>query len=448
MLSRPVRCLPSTLLAWALLGCSPSLARVELPLPPSKSVVLILIPEGGTPQVQAIEFSGDAPPYLTVPSNQDVQVFALSYLCSLTAVGLSPGPAHLDASGSTLPQPSVVKSGQIRDGLGSAWQEESELPAVIRDLKLARREQSRCLDFDPRNEPLPSSFQSAALLGTGQVAVALLSGLYVYDLPSLSQRKQWELPFFLEPRGAAAGSAGTAYFVGATGTIDVVTPELVHTTLTGRTGTTADPDGRVRVALPTAGPVDELFIATEQGRVERWDGTAWHLLFEDGHPVAGSQADVAWIGPGRVLVVGILPTDLIELVDGQATTTKVLERGGKLSRLLIHPTRGRLFFTADGRLVMPKGGGTFEETALAAMGQRSVTSAVATEHGFLASAYVGGTIAQFDFEQGECKPTVVDLDVIEAILAFGTQYFVFGKDYSGLGRAVVLTPKRLPEECR
>lgn len=448
MLSRPVRCLLSTLLAWALLGCSPSLARVELPLPPSKSIVLILIPDSGTPQVQAIDFSGDAPPFLTVPSTQDAQVFALSYLCSLTAVGLSPGPAHLDDSGTTLPEPSMVKSGQIRGGLGSAWQEERALPAAIRDLKLARHEPSRCLDFDQRNEPLPAGFESAAHLGTDKVALALLSGLYVCDLPGLSLRTQWELPFAFEPRGAATASDGTAYFAGARGTIDVVTPELVHTTLTGRTGTTADPDGRVRVAVPTAGPVDELFIATEQGRIERWDGTAWHLLFENSHPVSGNQSDVVWIGRGTVLAVGILPSDLIELVDGQATTTRVLDRGGKLSRILLHPTQGRLFFTADGRLVTPKGGGTFAETALAAMGQRSVTSAIATEHGFLASAYVGGTIAQFDFEQGECQPTVVDLDVIETVLSFGSQYFVFGKDYAGLGRVVVLTPKRLPEQCR
>lgn len=439
----------ASLLAWTLLGCSPSLALVELPLPPTKSLVLVLIPEGGAPEVQAVEFSGETPPLVTVPSARDAQVYVLSYLCSLAAVGLQPGPARLDPVGSPLPEPSAVRSGQVRGGIGAPWQEEPGLPASLRDLKLARQEPSRCLSFTQQNVQLPAPLQSAALLGDDQVALALLSGLHVYDLPGLSPRKHWLLPSFgPEPRGAARASDGSVHFAGGGGSIDVVTPDLEHHTSMARTGTTPDYNGRVRVAVPTEGPADELFIATEQGRVERWDGSAWHLLFEDAHPVAGNQADVVWIGPGRILVVGIVASDLLEFAEGRSMSTHVLDRGGKLARILLHPTRGRLYFTADGRLVTPKGGGTFEETALAALGQRSVTGVLATEHGFLASAYVGGTISQFDFGQGECAPLVVDLDNIETMLPFGHQYFVFGRDYAGDGRVVIMTPTKLPEQCR
>lgn len=450
MLSTPVPRLPASLLAWALLGCSPSFARVELPLPPTtRSLVLILVPEGGAAEVQALEFSGETPPLLTVPSLRDAQVYAVSYLCSLAAVGLRPGPARIDDSGTPLPQPSLVRSSQIRGGLGSGWQEEPGLPDAIRGLKLVRQEPSRCLKFNEEYQQLPAQFQSAARLGEDLLALALLSGLYVYDLPGLSLRKHWLLPSFgPEPRGAARASDGSVYFAAANGTIDVVSPELVHTELTGRTGTTADPNGRVRVAVPTEGPAEELFIATEQGRVERWDGSAWNLLFEDAHPVSGNQADVVWVGPGRVLVVGVLASDVLELSGGRPSITRVLDRGGKLARILLHPTRGRLYFTADGRLVTPLGGGTFQETPLAALGQRSVTCALATEHGFWATAYVGGTISRFDFDQGECPPQVVTLDLIETVIPFGDQYFVFGKDYAGLGRVVILTPTQLPEQCR
>lgn len=437
-------------LSCALIGCSPALSLPRLPLPAARSLVLVLLPDHGEPQLWAFDFPGGAPEYLAVPSSVPGQLYALSYACSLASVGLSAGPVRPDSSGTALPPAQEVITGRMVDGATPEWTAADPAPEALRSLLVHRQLPSRCVEFDKIRMPLDGKFFSAALLGSREIVLALSNGIEVHQLPSMTRLEQWPGSFAAEPRGAARDGAGWVYLAGATGTIDVISPEHQRETLTASTGTTANPLLRVHAAVPTTPGqrAGELFLAAESGRVEHWDGRRWQLLHFERQPRKGKEADIVWTGPGEAQAVGVSSNRVLEISGSTVTPMRILDRDGILARIFFHPTRGRMFFTADGRLVLPDGSGGYVEQALTAIGQRTVASVVATEEGFMAGAYIGGQIEQYFFDGEKCPPLVVDLENIEQLVAFEGSYFVFGDGFDNKSYLVSMVPSRIPERCQ
>ena len=413
-------------------------------------MVLVLLPDHGEPQLWAFDFPDGSPEYLAVPSNVPGQVYALSYACSLASVGLAAGPVRPDSGGTALPPAKEVITGRIVDGATPQWIAADPAPEALRSLLVHRQVPSRCLEFDKTRAPLEGKFFSAERLGGSEIVLALSNGIEVHQLPSMTRLQQWPGPFGAEPRGAARDGAGWVYVAGAKGTIDVISPEHQRMTLTASTGTTANPLLRVHVAVPTTlgQRADELFLASESGRVEHWDGRRWKLLPFERQPRKGKEADIVWIGPGEAQAVGVSSNRVLEISGSTVTPMRILDRDGILARIFFHPTRGRMFFTADGRLVMPDGSGGYREESLTAIGQRTVASVVATEEGFMAGAYIGGQLEQYFFDGEKCPPVVVDLENIEQLVAFEGSYFVFGDGFDNQSYVVSMVPSRTPERCQ
>lgn len=434
----------------AFLGCSPELTLPVVSVPAARSVVVVLQPEQGEAKAWGFDFPSGPPAYLTVPSSEPGQAHVLSFTCSLAAVGLPPGLSRPDSGGTALPPASQAVVGRVAGGNVSGWSVTESAPAALRSLLFRRQPPSRCLQFATTRQLLEGRFMSAARLGEREIVVALRNGIQIHQLPSMTRLEQWAGPISLEPRGAARDGAGWVYLAGAAGTIDIISPEHQRMTLTASTGTIADPLLRVYAAVPnTPGTrADELFMASENGRVERWDGRRWQLLFYEPQPKKGKAADVVWTGPGQAQAVGVSSNRVLEISGTTVTESRVLDREGILARILFHPTHGRLFFTANGRLVQSDGSGGYVEHVLTAIGQRNVSSAVATDEGFMAGAYIGGQIEQYIFGGEECPPVVVDLQNIEQLVAFNGTYFVFGDGFDDESYVLTLTPTGLPERCQ
>ncbi|MFO0726110.1 MAG: hypothetical protein U1E65_20170 [Myxococcota bacterium] len=449
------------LLASLLSGCSPALPRLELPLDPASKSVLIafLASDGSPPTVNAFDFAEGAPPALSISSAKDGQIFALSYHCSLRAIGVVAGPVALDEGGIGLPAAASAASAQILGNAGGPWLAEPAVPERLKSIRVSGAVPPRCMEFATSERPLRGGFQSAEILGENQMALALDVGFFVLDLPDLSERMSWPQVMPNEWNGAARDTTGGVRFANAAGKIEIIGTDLSRRTLDqAHTGTITRNSQRVRIAVPTSsGAPDELYLAGQSGRIERWDGQGWQLLLS-APAVDHGNADVVWLGPGLAQAVGTIPGELIGLTPNGVTHTRVLERGGQLSRILMHASFGLLLFTADGRLIRPKGG-TFGETPLASIGQRSIDAVVSTELGVIAGAYRGGTIAQVDLnppcvagaacpELVECPVLLVNLDTIETIVAWKDRYYVFGSDFGDKPSMVTLTPTREIEQCQ
>lgn len=425
------------------LACSPSLSAVELPLPPSKSLVLVFLPERGPPRARAFDFPSGSPEYVTLPSDQDGIYYALSYACGLAALGLAPGTVLSDPSGAPLPGALRATSAKISGGRAVERRAEPPVPTAIAALKLARRTPSACVSYEVSHFELGPTFQTAAFYGQDQIALALSDGISVRGLPGLELRRSLALDFAADPRGAVRDPEGGVYFVGADGAIDRLSADGLHSTLSSSTGTVANPIRSVRGAMPSSESLPlELYIATESGRFERWDGRAWQLLHDGAFQSAPPQADVAWLGPGHAIAVGVEQTELLEWNEGQLMRIPVALHSGALARILLHPSRGILLFTDDGHLITREGG--FRDTPLAELGHRAVASAVPVGEGFLVGTHIGGTLFQYTGEGQACPPIVVGLHKLEQSVVFEGRVFVFGHGSDGASRVAVLTP--LPEE--
>lgn len=434
----------------ALLGCSPELSLPMVSVPAARSAVVVFQPDQGEPAAWAFDFPSGPPEYLTVPSAEPGQAYVLSFTCSLAAVGLPAGRSRPDSGGTALPLASQAVVGRVSGGSAPEWTITDPASEVLRSFLFRRQPPSRCREFVPSQQLLGGRFMSAARLGDSEIVVALYTGIQIHQLPTMTRLEQWAAPLGIEPRGAARDGAGWVYLAGAAGTIDIISPDHQRMTLTATTGTTSRSLLRTYAAVPTTPGqrADELFMASENGRVEHWDGRRWELLYYEPQPAKGKAADIVWTGPGQAQAVGVASNRVLEISGTTVVESRVLDREGILARILFHPTYGRLFFTANGRLVLSDGSGGYVEHVMTAIGQRTVSSAVATEDGFMAGAYIGGQVEQYIFGAEECPPVLVDLQNIEQLVTLDGGFLVFGDGFDDESYVVSMTPKGTPERCQ
>jgi hypothetical protein len=303
------------------LGC-PSSADVARFPTTAEAISLLLIRQAGTepPTALAIAYDSesDHPRYITFRPRQDVDetIFAVEYRCSLSALGFARGPVTVASEGTQIPPSSLVQEAHAHGGQISSWSQSSSGSPTLASLRLVvPMPGASCTVFSVQQAALPNT---AGVRGSWNVALDGDDGLAVL----IDGRA------FISHAGgtwAPAGStspdydvgwrdpSGQIWVAGLGGAFARLGPDLQPIAGPTRTSTRG-----TYQALTGAGPGQpfELYLASDDGVFERFDGTSWTQLSVGLRDPVATGVGVAWVGPGDAISVGTHGTDVAHYKNG------------------------------------------------------------------------------------------------------------------------------------
>lgn len=405
-------------------ACDPSLITVEISTSEAKSQVLVYLEGDRIIEVYGVDNPADRA-QLSIPRRPGAQVYSIDYSCPLAGAGLKAGPISVDPQGVTLRRPLRVRQGSGARMEAGAWATVQEPPPLLRNLKLSGQPIDPCTSYSSMQTEVERDAFGAALLGTDRRVVVLRTsdGFERYDTRTLEPLPTLPLPAGAprQPFGGATitGADGTAYFFSRKGDYFRVGPDAVvsyspattTSTLPRNTGATA------RVAGPPMGEVlDDLFLVTEEGRVDHFDGSAWTSVVAAGPRVGGHSAGVVWLGAGSAMAVGQSGHETT-IIEGAAhhfelvypPSTVLLVNAADLSPLYSEPAA----LTDDGNVWLRRGAGEYTRLPLADYRDGRLETHAAFRHHLLwlhggraanaALPLAHSYISQFDEELGTCS---------------------------------------------
>ncbi|MFO0729218.1 MAG: hypothetical protein U1E65_35895 [Myxococcota bacterium] len=428
-----------------LLGCSPELRRLELPVGDEASLLVLSL--GARPAATAFDFMAERPGRLDLPEIDGDRVYLLRYRCPLSALGLQAGPLRL-GEGLPLPETSAVLGSTITRGAPLEFSALRAVPEELLAVRAVRSPPSPCVSFQSTPYPLTQHVFDAALFGADQLMLAYASMWEVYQLPGMT-RVGTGSTIAPHPPGLAVDAGGTAYIARMSGEITVVSPNLETRTIAAETGTTAFDHEGVRLETNAPGKSERLWMVNALGRVDVFDGTRWRERYHHLGPQGVSDPAIVRRAPDEFLVTGPEAQDLLSFGPGEQTRrTHVVPDGvsAGISAIFLDEVRGVVLFTEDGRLLIEQGG-RYHEHGLRGIAQRSVSTVAPIAGGLLAAGHAGGVVVQYDFEAGECpSPIPVAIARILRILRWRDTWVVIGNGDTD-GAVAILVPDALPPRC-
>jgi hypothetical protein len=132
-------------LAFTLVACSP---RVDLtpPLGPGTRAVIMIVETPDGRLLEAIDRDQAPVRTLDIGNQGDLEIWSLAYAVPLQDLNLRAGPLAIDGAGSPLPVPRAIHHTRVGGSDASAWQEDTELPERLRELRVADISVESCLE--------------------------------------------------------------------------------------------------------------------------------------------------------------------------------------------------------------------------------------------------------------------------------------------------------------
>ncbi len=404
-------------------ACDPSLVTVEISTSEARSQVLVYVENDRIVEVHGVDNPADRA-LLSIPRRPGAQVYSIDYSCPLSGAGLKPGPITVEPQGVPLRRPLRVRRGNGERMEASEWSTEAA-PPLVAGLKLKGDPVGACTGYTSMLVELPRSAQGAALLGVdrGVVALRTSAGFERFDTRTLTALPTLPLPAGAptSPFGGATitDTAGVAYFFSRKGDFFRVGPdEAIRYSPAITTSTlTRSPNATAKVAGPPTGDLlADLFMVTEEGRVDHFDGTAWTFVLEPQNRVGVHSAGVVWRSPGSAFTVGQTGNG-VTFIEGTshrtetifAPSTVLVVNAANLSPLFADPA----FLTDDGNIWLRQAAGDYSALPLSEYRDGRVEVHAAFRHhllylhgghaGTAALPLAHSVISQFDEELGVCS---------------------------------------------
>lgn len=401
------------LLVGALAACDPSLVTVELAVDQARSLVVVYLTPDNT-LVEALAFNAEGGT-TTLPRHPGTKVYALSYRCPLSALGIQTSRLLLSDAGRALPRPHLVREGEGTRMAPEAWGLLGAPPEAVQQLKF-ELPPSPCQRY--RLQPQASGFikprrvTDLAILGAARDRLITLSvGFPAIDVWYFPEAKlELELGFeaYSATLAGFTDGLGASYILSQFGVLRLGADyelESVGVVDAGAgSALTGPPDGDAR---------RDLFLATRAGRVEHFDGSAWTTLAPGGQETLGMpRAGVAWLGPQTALLTGTGSNENVVLVtNGVLREEGVFEptAGGSILGLGAERIRGAEYvaalggvvvYSSAGRAWLREGAGRYVELELGEPRPSAIDAIVATDRGFVVAA--APQLIEYDARAGAC----------------------------------------------
>lgn len=433
-------------------GCDPSLVTVEISTTEAKSQILVYVEGDRIVEVYGVDNPADRT-QLSIPRRPGAQVYSIDYSCPLSGAGLKAGPISVDSQGVSLRRPLRVRQGSGARMEAGAWTTVMEPPPLISGVKLTGTRVSPCSRYDSLRINLERDAMGAALVGTDRSVVVLRTSAGFERF--YTRTGQALLPPLALPAGAPRAlfsgatitdGAGVAYFFSRKGDFFRVGPdgEVSYSSATTTSTLPRSTSATARVAGPPSGDLlSDLFMVTEQGRVDHFDGSAWTAIVP---PTTGQvglhSAGIVWLGAGSALAVGQRGNEALFI---QGTTQRLesvyppssvlLVTAADLSPLYPEPA----VLTDDGNVWLRR-----SETGYAPLpledfrdGRLEVHAAFRHQLLFLHGGHTSfpaahSYISQYDEELGSCETDVNDVtpftNPITALRLPGGDLMIYGVD--------------------
>lgn len=307
------------LVAWLGAACGSDQLR-WVGAPSTRAVILFDFTVSGLSSGVAYEVS-ESQAQLVTPSPDLSRVYALGYRESLAELGLKAGPLTLTGPGLPLPTPSTIARLDVSGGSPGPWTALAEPPSEVRDITVS--ELVKCAAY-----ATPTYFR---LSGTERAVPTLLLKLdesraliadsdgKFFEVSPDSARRLTELSTSTPHFAGFRRGDGELWLAGPNGRVAhgnpttgfLPAPSLNHAT------------SGLKITGAPAGQALELFALTTSLAIEHFDGQRWRVLVEEsGSAALPSRIGLAWIGPGRVAVIGARSNEVWE-VDLNGTITAV-----------------------------------------------------------------------------------------------------------------------------
>lgn len=439
-------------IAGALAACDPSLVTVELAPDQAKSVVILYLTPDNT-LVEALAFDTDGGT-ATLPRHPGTKVYALSYRCPMSAVGIRTPRLTLSDAGRSLPRPHLVREGEGTRMAPEGWGLLGALPDAVQRLKFELRP-ARCQRY--QLEPQFGGFISPlkaidmATLGVARDRLITLST----EFPAIQvwHRTATEPEFEL---GFQAYSAQLSGFTDALGASYILSRAGVLRLGNGYELQTLGGEGAWGGCALT-GPSDgdarrDLFLARPDGRVEHFDGSAWTTLAPGGGEIIGTPGSgAAWLGPQTALLTGTGRSDTVLLAsDGHLREERVFEAGpggvvlGPASERIrgaeyVAALGGVVVYTSGGRAWLREDSGRYVALELGEPRPTAIDAVVATGQGFIVAARQ--ELIEYDAHEGACASRHTGFGDVVLAMRAGAQGRV--EIYSGSYTSSSLTSRQL-----
>jgi hypothetical protein len=236
------------------------------------------------------------------------QVYALYYDCPLEGLGLQPGWQRTSEDAPLLPAPAQVFEATLGEGL--SW---SPLDTVPEDLAAVRLETTfGCAQFAVRPVVLEGEPGTGARVladaGEGRYLFASLAGKFF--LVTREGAMQIDTPTTTPHAGSYTDEDGVVWLLGTGGRLAKYRPETGFEDA----GTTASRSGSGDTG-DLDGLGSELFAVSNEGVVDRFDGSGWEVIVGDPDDCHDSPG-IAVLAPGHAIAIGPRDGSAVRYRDG------------------------------------------------------------------------------------------------------------------------------------
>lgn len=353
------------------IGCVPAPRVIDVPEPGDARTVVYVARRGDEPPLLYavdVEAGALALPELGLHPEEPLELSALHYRCSPAVLGLEPGILELapEGEGQPLPPPDQGYVATLTSGPVS-WSPlvERPLERVSRPVRCARFDYERAVVPDTNTFTSTTSFLYATFaypVSEQEVIVAISDGRFYRVRDRTAERL--ELPEGTPHLAYHRQDDGTVWLYGAGGALARGTFEAGFEIVTA---TSAAGSARQRAWLtgePRASEPILLYAVDETGRVERFDGESWKILYEfRGERGRRDMAfgGVVWVGDRRAQAVSVLGHRLVHLTPESAVPEDVGPASSNLALSAIAriPALGTVLGSFGGRVFIEAEEGGF-----------------------------------------------------------------------------------------
>jgi hypothetical protein len=424
------------------------------------STLFVIVRGGALESIDAIALDHPIYPEIHVGSRDTIQLYAFLYSGSLSSMNMQAGLQRIagdtDTGSYILPETAIKKGGVGHLPASAAlytmqlpssapmWaaQDPSSLPPSVLNAKLDVPPVERCVDFTARSVSLDT--RADALIGIGIDPHDVFAGTrdgHFFNVTSTVAVRYAGLSTNTPYLGGYRGPAGDIWLAGDQGQIVHGHPDsgfsAVDHTATRGGNDWVHIDGPDDATAPF-----ELFVATDSGTLDRFDGNAWHaLVSREPTPTELDWAvSVAWAAPGEVFAIGPSVTTIIHVRSGQLSDEPFGSGDQIATTVAIIRGFGPVLGTNTGRLY--RYNGTVWSEIPGTSFHLPVTTIAALDDGILFGGK-DGVLAEWFPALGYCPTFDAAPFDVRAMVPFEGGYMLFSSSTheTTISPAVIMSPK-------